>query len=192
MSEVLVFGAGCFWCVDAMFRDLLGVESVESGYAGGHVPNPTYEQVCSKDTGHAEVVKITFDPSLVSREDLLRIFFTVHDPTTLNRQGGDIGPQYRSVIFYDNEGELALARQIMEEVGQEGVWPDPIVTTLEPLGDTYFPAETYHQDYYNTFDKASFGQKMTMNMGYCQAVVAPKVLKFRKQFSDRLRKSAEV
>lgn len=172
-----------------MFKDLVGVESVESGYAGGDCPNPTYKEVCSGTTGHAEVIKIIFDPNLISRGDLLRVFFIAHDPTTLNRQGGDVGPQYRSVIFYSSEEELALAESIRRETEEAGVWPNPIVTTLEPLHN-YTPAEDYHQDYLTKFEQASFIERLNFNSGYCQAVVQPKVAKFRKAFREKLKRTA--
>lgn len=186
MRDTLVVGGGCFWCVEAVFRDLRGVESVENGYTGGSIVNPTYEQVCSGRTGHAEVVKVTFDNEQISAGDLLRLFFTAHDPTTLNRQGGDVGTQYRSSIFYRNEEEKALAQSIIDEVTKEGIWPDPIVTTLEPLGD-YYRAEDYHQDYYARYESAGIIERMGMNAGYCNNVVAPKVKKFRAIYADLLK-----
>ena len=186
-SQSIVVGGGCFWCVEAVFEDLKGVHHVESGYAGGAKPNPTYEQVCSGTTGHAEVVKVTYDPKLVSPDDLLRIFFTTHDPTTLNRQGPDSGTQYRSVIFYSTPEEKALAERIIAEVGKEGIWPDPIVTTVEPLKN-YSIAEDYHQDYFAKFEKATPAQRATMNGGYCSAIIEPKVRKFREKYRDKLKK----
>lgn len=185
--EELIVGGGCFWCVEAMFRDLLGVQSVVSGYAGGQVPNPTYKEVCSGATGHAEVIKITFDPAEIARTDLLRMFFVAHDPTTLNRQGGDVGTQYRSVVFYAHPTELEEALAVRDEIQEEGLWPNPIVTTFEPLTE-FFPAEDYHQNYLEKFERASMWEKMNFNSGYCQNVVAPKVGKFRKAFAERLKR----
>jgi peptide-methionine (S)-S-oxide reductase len=174
--EIATLGGGCFWCLEAIYADLKGVEKVVSGYSGGHVPNPTYEQVCSKNTGHAEVVQVTFDPGVISYEEILKIFFTIHDPTTPDRQGADVGPQYRSVIFYHSEKQRESAEKIMAEITSEGIWADPIVTQLEPLQD-FFVAEAYHQEYF----------KRNPYQGYCQVVIAPKVAKFRKNFVDRLK-----
>ena len=175
-KEQATLGGGCFWCLEAVYDELQGVEKVVSGYAGGHVENPTYEQVCGKKTGHAEVVQITYDPAVVSYADLLDIFFTIHDPTTLNRQGNDVGPQYRSAIFYHNAEQKRIAEEKIEEYEAGGMWDNPIVTELEPL-DTFYQAEDYHQDYY----------KKNPNAGYCRVVIAPKVAKFRKKFMDRLK-----
>ena len=186
--ESLVIGAGCFWCVEDMFKSLRGVSEVESGYAGGDVEKPTYREVCSGATGAAEVVKITFDPSEVTRADLLRVFFTVHDPTTLNQQGPDIGSQYRSAIFVESEEERDLAQSIIHEITAEQIWANLIVTTIEPLTN-YSRAEDYHQGYVEKFENASMLEKLSMNAGYCTAVVIPKVLKFRKQYADRLKDS---
>ena len=172
--ETAVLGGGCFWCLDAVFRGLDGVTSVESGYAGGAAANPTYEQVCSGRTGHAEVVRVTFDPTVVSFRDLLNIFFTIHDPTTLNRQGNDVGTQYRSVIFTTSPEQDAIARTVMAEMAM--VWDAPLVTQVLPQ-ETWFKAEDYHQNY--------FAQHPLQ--GYCAFVVAPKVGKFRATFSDRLK-----
>ena len=177
--ELATLGGGCFWCLDAVYRDLRGVASVVSGYAGGHVPNPTYEQVCGKKTGHAEVVQIEFDPAVISYADLLRVFFTIHDPTTRDRQGNDIGPQYRSVILYHSPEQKAVAEQVMAEVTAAKLWPAPLVTELVPL-ERFWPAEEEHQDYF----------ARTPWSGYCQVVIAPKVAKFRKAFTSRLKKSA--
>ncbi|MFL7892586.1 MAG: peptide-methionine (S)-S-oxide reductase MsrA [Anaerolineales bacterium] len=174
--EIATLGGGCFWCLEAIYVDLKGVEQVVSGYAGGHVKNPTYEQVCGKDTGHAEVVQVHFDPNVISYEDLLRIFFTIHDPTTLNRQGADVGPQYRSVIFYHDDEQRATAEKIIAEITAEKIWADPIVTQLEPF-EEFFVAEPYHQEYF----------KHNPYQGYCRAVIAPKVVKFRQSFADRLK-----
>lgn len=179
MLETATLGGGCFWCLDAVFRDLQGVAAVHSGYAGGHVPNPTYEQVCGKKTGHAEVVQLQFDPALIGYEDLLRIFFTIHDPTTRDRQGNDVGPQYRSIILYHGEAQKAVAERVMAEVTAEKLWPAPLVTELVPF-DTYWPGEPEHQDYY----------RRTPWSGYCQVVISPKVSKFRKKFAARLKSAA--
>ena len=174
--EVTTLAGGCFWCIEAVFRDLRGVESVVSGYSGGHVENPSYEEVCGKETGHAEVVQLTFDPSEVSFREILQVFFTVHDPTTLNRQGGDIGPQYRSAIFYHSDEQKRVAEEVISDMERDGVWSDPIVTEVAPF-QNFFPAETYHTDYFAN----------NPNQPYCQVVVAPKVAKFRKKFMDRLK-----
>jgi len=186
MTETLVVGAGCFWCVEAIFRELRGVSQVLSGYAGGGEAAPSYEQVCTGQTGYAEAIQIEFDPELISRRDLLRIFFTVHDPTQLNRQGGDVGPQYRSVIFVSNDAEKELAGEVLAEVTAQGLYPDPIVTTQEPL-DKFHVAEDYHQQYFRRYETGSMFDRLKMNHGYCQAVVAPKVSKFRKQYLDLLK-----
>jgi len=188
-TDSLVVGAGCFWCVEGVYEMLEGVGSVVSGYAGGRIPNPTYEQVCSGATGHAEVVRITFSPEVISKRDLLRIFFTVHNPTTLNRQGNDVGTQYRSAIFYSSGAEKTLAQEVMAEVTRERIWRDPIVTTLEPLKE-FFVAEEYHQDYFVKFERATPAQRAKMNASYCAAVVAPKVLEFRRKYAGRLKKSS--
>lgn len=169
-------GGGCFWCLEAVYQQLKGVHGVKSGYAGGHVDNPTYREVCGGDTGHAEVTQIEYDPAVVSFDDLLRVFFSIHDPTTQDRQGADVGPQYRSIILCHDDEQKAAAKRIIEEIGNAGVWDDPIVTQLVPL-DVFWPAEDYHDNYF-----AEHG-----NQPYCQVVIAPKVAKFRKQFTDRLR-----
>jgi peptide-methionine (S)-S-oxide reductase len=174
-DETATLGGGCFWCLDAAFRQLRGVRTIESGYAGGEVKNPTYSQVCGGDTGHAEVVRVTFDPRELSYRDLLTVFFTIHDPTTLNRQGADVGSQYRSVIFYHTPEQRADAERLIAELAAEHLWDDPIVTQLVPA-DTFYPAESYHQDYY----------AKNPRQGYCQAVVAPKVAKVRKAFFAKL------
>jgi len=176
--EVATLAGGCFWCLEAVFDDLNGVTSVESGYAGGKTSNPSYEAVCTGKTGHAEVVQITFDPAIVSYADLLRVFFTIHDPTTLNRQGADAGTQYRSAIFYHDEKQKETAGQVIREIGDEKMWKDPIVTGLASL-EKFYVAEYYHQEYYarNPFQ------------GYCRAVIAPKVTKFRTKYFDRLKKT---
>lgn len=178
MSELAraTFGGGCFWCLEPIFRDLKGVTEVVVGYAGGHVPNPTYEQVCGKGTGHAEVVQVTFDPAVIDYADLLRVFFTVHDPTTRDRQGADVGPQYRSIVLAHDEAQAAVARAVIAEVSRAGIWDAPIVTEVVPL-DTFWPAEDYHQRYFERNPWA----------GYCRAVIAPKVAKFRKAHAARLK-----
>lgn len=172
--EVAVLGGGCFWCLEAVYQQVAGVTRVESGYAGGQQANPTYEQVCCGGTGHAEVVRIEFDPAVVSYRDLLEIFFTIHDPTTLNRQGNDTGTQYRSVIFFLSAQQEATARQVVAEMA--GVWDAPLVTELGPLAN-YYRAEDYHQDYFHRHPL----------QGYCAFVVEPKVSKFRKTFSGKLK-----
>ena len=176
-QELATLAGGCFWCLEAVYLDLRGVEKVVSGYAGGHVPNPTYREVCSGLTGHAEVVQIAFDPAVVSFRELLQVFFTIHDPTTLNRQGADVGTQYRSAIFYHDDAQKATAMAVMAEVTAEKIWPNPLVTELAPLAK-FYPAEEYHQDYF----ARNPGQP------YCQVVVAPKVSKFRKQFIGKLKR----
>ena len=167
-TDTAVFGGGCFWCLDAQFKLVDGVKSVLSGYAGGTTPNPTYEQVCSETTGHAEVIKVEFDPTKVSYEDLLRKFFHAHDPTTLNRQGPDVGTSYRSIILYRDENQESIAKKVKAEAQKE--WPDPIVTEIAPL-KAFYKAEDYHQDY--------FAKNPTQ--GYCRLVIAPKVRKFEKE-----------
>ncbi len=176
-TEVATLGGGCFWCLEAVFDDLAGVESVESGYSGGHVVNPTYKQVCSATTGHAEVVQVTFRPALLSYRDLLRVFFAIHDPTTRNRQGNDVGPQYRSAIFYHSPEQKTMAEEVIAELNAANLWGRPIVTEVAPF-DTFYVAEDYHQEYFvnNKWQP------------YCQVVIAPKVAKFRKEFVDRLKK----
>ncbi len=177
--ELATLAGGCFWCLEAAFQDLKGVEKVQSGYAGGRVANPSYEDVCTGTTGHAEVVQITFDPTVVSFNDLLHIFFTIHDPTTLNRQGGDVGTQYRSAVFYHTPEQKTVTEQVIRELEAEHVWDDPIVTEVKPL-EAFYPAEEYHHDYY----------RRNPNQGYCRAVIAPKVAKVRKLYFDRLKQSA--
>lgn len=177
--ETATLGAGCFWCVEAVFDDLKGVEDVVSGYSGGHTDNPTYRQVCNGDTGHAEVAQITFDPTVISFKDVLRVFFSVHDPTTMNRQGNDIGTQYRSAIFYHNEDQRRDADEVIKEITDEGVFDAPIVTEVKPF-EKFWPAEDYHQEYFAN----------NPNVPYCAAVVSPKVKKFRQKFADRLKSAA--
>ena len=176
MTQTAVLGGGCFWCVEAAFNELQGVQSVVSGYMGGRVPNPSYEQVCSGKTGHVEVAGITFDPAVISYEDLLEVFFTVHDPTTLNRQGNDVGEQYRSVIFYRDEEQHETAGKVIAELIKDHAFADPIVTTVESAS-TFYPAEQYHQNYLanNPYQP------------YCIAVVSPKVKKIREKFASRLK-----
>ena len=171
-----VLGGGCFWCLDAVFRELEGIHSVESGYAGGQAANPTYEQVCAGDTGHAEVVRVGFDPAVITFPDLLRVFFTIHDPTTRDRQGNDVGTQYRSVIFCADEGQRRDARSVIAELTAQGLWRDPVVTEIAGPA-TFHPAETYHQDYF----------ERNGSQPYCAHVVAPKVAKFRKAWAQRLK-----
>ncbi|HHT68158.1 MAG TPA: peptide-methionine (S)-S-oxide reductase MsrA [Firmicutes bacterium] len=167
-------GGGCFWCLEAIFTDLAGVISVVPGYSGGHVENPTYKQVCTNETGHAEVIQITYDGDVITYKELLEVFFSIHDPTTLNRQGGDIGSQYRSVIFYETPEEREIAQEVMTRMAE--LWDDPIVTELTEL-TVFYPAEDYHHDYY----------AQNSQQGYCKMVIAPKVVKFRKQFQDKLK-----
>ena len=180
-TEVAVLGGGCFWCLDAVFRGLEGVVDVESGYAGGATPNPSYEDVCTGRTGHAEVVKITFDPSVVTFRDLLTVFFTIHDPTTKDRQGNDVGTQYRSVIFCQTPEQRATAQDVIAKLTEQRLWRDPIVTEIADAAP-FYSGERYHQDYF-----ARNGAQP-----YCQMVVAPKVAKFRKAFAERLKKKTTV
>ncbi len=174
--ETATLGGGCFWCLEAVYLDLRGVTQVVSGYAGGHVAHPTYQQVCQGLTGHAEVVQVTFDPAMLSYADLLEVFFAIHDPTTPNRQGNDVGTQYRSIILVHSPAQQKTALDTIARLNAAGRWPNPIVTQVEPVR-TFYPAEAYHQDYF-----ARNGQQP-----YCQFVVAPKVAKFRKQFAERVR-----
>ncbi len=176
-DEMATLGGGCFWCLEAVFQELAGVKEVVSGYAGGEVADPTYEQVCTGSTGHAEVVQISYDPKEIDYEFLLDIFFSIHDPTTLNRQGADVGTQYRSVIIYYNEHQKTVAQRKIQEIEDEGIWDNPIVTQLAPLQD-FYPAEDYHQNY---FKKNPFA-------GYCRAVISPKVLKFRARYTEKLKR----
>ena len=178
-SETAVLGGGCFWCLEAVFDELAGVTSVESGYAGGSVPNPSYNAVCGGRTGHAEVARITFDPSVLSFRDLLTVFFTIHDPTTLNRQGNDVGPQYRSVIFAQTPAQRETAEAVIKELNAAKLWRDPIVTEVAGA-PPFYKAEDYHQEYF----ARNAGQP------YCQIVVAPKVAKFRKHFAERRKRAA--
>ena len=175
--EVATLAGGCFWCLEAVFDELEGVQDVVSGYAGGSVPHPTYKQVCNGDTGHAEVVQVTFDPAVLSYRDLLRVFFAIHDPTTLNRQGGDVGTQYRSGIFTHSDEQEKVADEVIAELNAEKIWDDPIVTEVVPA-ESFYPAEDYHQEYF----------RRNPNQGYCRMVIAPKVAKFRKEHLARLKR----
>lgn len=174
--QLVTFGCGCFWCSEAIFRRVRGVSKVTSGYAGGNEPSPTYERVSAHTTGHAEVVQMEFDPKEISYEQLLEIFFGTHDPTTRNRQGGDVGPQYRSIILYHNQEQKKTAESVKAKLGKENVFGKPIVTEIEPL-TTFYPAEQYHRDYY----------EKNRTQAYCQVVIDPKVAKFRQKFSSLLK-----
>lgn len=174
-SEFATLGGGCFWCLEALFNELRGIERVEPGYSGGSVPNPTYKQVCTATTGHAEVVQIAFDPTTIPFQDILEVFFSIHDPTTLNRQGADVGTQYRSVIFYHSPEQRAIAEETIQELDAGGRWSDPIVTEVKPF-EAFYLAEEYHQRYY----------KQNSEQGYCRTVIAPKLAKLRKQHSAKL------
>ena len=176
-QELATLGGGCFWCLEAVYKDLKGVEAVVSGYAGGSVVDPTYEQVCGGRTGHAEVVQIAYDPKIVSFRDLLDVFFTIHDPTTKDRQGADIGPQYRSIILYHSPEQKADAEHAIADVNEKKIWPAPIVTEVVPL-EKFYPGEDYHQDYF----------EQNPRQRYCQIVIAPKVAKFRKEHLARLKR----
>ncbi|HEX2944058.1 MAG TPA: peptide-methionine (S)-S-oxide reductase MsrA [Rhodopila sp.] len=178
-EETATLGGGCFWCLEAVFKDLRGVSWVMSGYAGGHVANPSYKAVCTGQTGHAEVVQVKFDPAVLSYADLLRVFFTIHDPTTLNRQGNDVGTQYRSVILTHSDAQRETADAVMREIAEAGIWPGKLVTEIVPL-QAFYEAEPEHHDYF----------ARNPWTGYCQVVVAPKVAKFRKHFADRLKRAA--
>lgn len=174
--EKATFGAGCFWCVEAIYEIVEGVEHVESGYSGGHVKNPSYKEVTSGQTGHAEVARIHFDPDVISYKELLEVLWHTHNPTTLNRQGNDVGPQYRSAIFYHNEEQKRIAEASLKKTDESDLWEDPIVTEIQPL-ENYYAAENYHQDYFEN----------NSNAGYCSIVIAPKVAKFKKEFSHLLK-----
>jgi peptide-methionine (S)-S-oxide reductase len=176
--ETATLGGGCFWCTEAVFQEVVGVEHVESGYAGGDTPEPTYREVCSGTTGHAEVVQVHFDPSVISYRDILETFFLTHDPTTLNQQGADVGTQYRSVVFYHSPEQRLTAEGLIAELESDDVFDAPIVTEVVEL-DTFYPAEGYHQDYYRN----------NPNQGYCRVVIDPKLAKFRSRFADRLKRS---
>ena len=177
-SETAVLGGGCFWCLEAVYNELRGVEHVISGYAGGSVPNPSYEAVCSGRTGHAEVVQVAFDPEVISYREILEVFFTIHDPTTLNRQGADVGTQYRSIILYASPEQEATARSVIEETTASGIWHSPIVTQVEPL-ERFYPAEGYHQNYF----------EQNPYQPYCQIIIAPKVAKVRQKYLSRLKRA---
>jgi peptide-methionine (S)-S-oxide reductase len=177
--ELAVLGGGCFWCTEAVYTELKGVLKVLPGYAGGTVPDPTYEEVCTGRTGHAEVVQVEFDPTQITYREILQIFFTVHDPTTLNRQGADVGTQYRSVIFVASPEQKKVAAEVLRQIVEEQLWPRPPVTEVVPL-TVFYPAEEYHRDYF----------RRNPGQGYCQAVIAPKVAKFRHRYADRLRRPA--
>ncbi len=177
--EIATFGAGCFWCVEAVFQQLRGVERVVSGYAGGTVERPTYRQVCTGTTGHAEAVQVTFDPEVISFEDLLEVFWRTHDPTTLNRQGADVGTQYRSAIFYHDDAQRAAAESSKRAAEAAGLWTDPIVTEIVPFTN-FYEAEDYHQNYY----------RENPNQGYCRMVIDPKIRKFHKEFQTKLKEPA--
>ena len=176
-TQLATLGGGCFWCLEAVYVELTGVERVVSGYTGGHVADPTYQAVCGGATGHAEVVQVAFDPMVISFREILDVFFTIHDPTTLDRQGGDVGIQYRSAIFYQGDEQKAVAEEAIRSVTDAGLWADPIVTEVAPL-DIFYEAESYHQDYF----------KNNPSQGYCSIVIAPKVAKFRKQYFAKLKK----
>ena len=173
--ETITLGGGCFWCIEAGFSEILGVQSAISGYAGGFVDNPSYRQVCDGTTGHAEVVQVTYDPDVISTRDVLEVFFTLHDPTTLNRQGNDVGTQYRSAIYFHTPEQREIAESLITELGQDRIWQNPIVTEVEPI-KTFYPAEDYHQHYFR--DNA--------RQPYCQVVIAPKLNKLRKRYAERL------
>ncbi len=176
-KDVMTLGGGCFWCIEAFFDELEGVERVESGYSGGWIENPTYQQVCAGTTGHAEVVQITFDPRVISFREILEVFFTMHDPTTLNRQGADTGTQYRSVILYRSPEQKAVAEEVVREIENAQVWEAPIVTEIAPF-KAFYKAEDYHQEYY----------KLNPGQGYCRVVIAPKMEKFREHFRKKLKR----
>ena len=175
-QEVAILGAGCFWCVEAVFEELKGVDAVESGYMGGTVANPTYQQVCTGTTGHAEVARITYDPDIVSYKEILEVFWKTHDPTTLNRQGADVGTQYRSVIFYLNDRQKTTAEYYKQRLNESGAYTAPIVTEIVPASE-FYAAEDYHQNYYS----------LNPNQGYCRYVIQPKLEKFRAAFADKLK-----
>jgi len=174
--ETTTLGGGCFWCLEAVYDQLKGVKAVESGYAGGHVQNPSYKAVCTGTTGHAEVVQVEFDNDVITFQDILNVFFTIHDPTTLNRQGNDIGTQYRSAIFYHSDEQKQIAEKTIKALNEDGPWSDPIVTEVVPVAN-YFPAEDYHQEYFEN----------NPNQGYCRIIIAPKVAKFRQKYLAQLK-----
>jgi len=176
-QETAIFGSGCFWCSEAVFSELEGVERVEPGYSGGALPNPRYEDVCTDQTGHAEVVQVSYDPSRISYKELLEVFFSTHDPTTLNRQGGDVGRQYRSVVFFHNEAQREAAVAMIKELTEDHVFVNPIVTKVLPL-EEFYPAENYHREYY----------KQNPSQAYCQTVISPKLAKFREHYKSKLKR----
>lgn len=176
-TETITLGSGCFWCTEAIFQRLQGVVKVTSGYSGGFVDNPTYEQVCDKNTGHAEVCQIIYDTTQIKLDDILAVFWKTHDPTTLNQQGNDVGPQYRSVVFFHNEHQKELAQHYIKQLNDSKAWANPVVTTVEPF-QKFYAAENYHQNYYND----------NKNQGYCRYVIGPKLEKFEKVFKDKLKK----
>ncbi len=178
-KEIATLGGGCFWCTEAIFDELRGIEKVESGYSGGTVPDPSYEDVCNGDTGHAESIQVTFDPKQISFKEILQIFFTMHDPTTLNRQGADVGTQYRSVIFYHNPEQERVAKEVIKETNAAKIWKKPIVTEVAPFKE-FFKAENYHQKYF----------KNNARQPYCQVVIAPKVAKLREHYREKLKSTA--
>ncbi len=175
--EIAILANGCFWCTEAIFKELKGVEKVEPGYAGGHVDAPSYEQVCSGTTGHAEALRVTFDPKLISYHDLLAVFFSTHDPTTLNRQGNDVGTEYRSAIFYQSQSQKATAEQVIQEITKKRLWPGRIVTEVTAFTN-FYPAEDYHRDYFSR----------NPQQAYCRVIIAPKVAKFREQYREKLKR----
>jgi peptide-methionine (S)-S-oxide reductase len=177
-TEIATLAGGCFWCLEAAFAELKGVANVVSGYTGGKAANPSYHDVCTGRTGHAEAIQITFDPGVISYKEILEVFFEIHDPTTLNRQGADVGTQYRSAIFYHNDAQKAIAKQTIQELDAAKVWKSPTVTEVKLLG-AFYPAEDYHQDYF----------RQNRNQPYCQVVIAPKLAKFRKLYSRKLKKN---
>ena len=176
-KEVATLGGGCFWCTEAIFNELRGVEKVESGYSGGNLEKPSYEDVCTGRTGHAEVIQITFNPETISYRDLLQVFFTLHDPTTLNRQGADVGTQYRSAVFYHDEAQRKVAEDTIQEVDASKIWKKPIVTEVAPF-KAFYKAEDYHQEYF----------QKNKNSGYCQVVIAPKIVKLREHYREKLKR----
>lgn len=175
-SKLATLGGGCFWCLEPVFMDLKGVEAAVSGYTGGNVPDPDYQIICTGTSGHAEVVQLTFDPEVISFKEILEVFFAIHDPTTLNRQGADAGTQYRSAVFFHSPEQKELAEQVIKDLNSSGIWPDPIVTEVVPL-EVFYSAEEYHQNYF----------ERNPEQGYCQAIISPKLAKFRQKFSSRLK-----
>jgi peptide-methionine (S)-S-oxide reductase len=177
LQKIAILGGGCFWCLEAVYQQLTGVNQVVSGYAGGSTPNPTYKEVCAGQTGHAEVVQLTYNPAKISYRDILKIFFTIHDPTTPNRQGADVGPQYRSIILYQDNDQRQIAQEVIREIDNAEIWNAPLVTELEQF-NTFYAAEDYHQNYYRD----------NPQQPYCQVVIAPKVAKFRQKYFNMLKK----